>query len=425
MMLRKLLLSLCLLPLVAGWSGRVAAQSNGTDTAAAGRLTVGGYSEAVYQRFFYSDDFNRYTYPENYSSGFDRGSTDLPHVVFFMSYDFGRGWKVSSEIEFEHGGTGSAVEIEAEEFGEYEQEVEKGGEVALEQFWIEKRFADALHLRMGHFVVPVGATNNRHFPTEYFTVLRPEGESTILPLTWHQTGISLWGTISHWRYELQLIGGLDADRFGSANWIKLGATSPYEFKLATDVATALRIDNFSFPGLRLSVSGYYGQSSSNSLKAERYSGLMGDVAIGSFDSEYNRHNVIARANFVYGHLGNSAEISKINKSLPALAPSPHTDVASDAMCWSAEAGYNIMSWFTATESLYPFLRYEYYNSMENTVAGMLADARYKRSLITAGINYMPIPQLVIKAGYSARMFDSPYNTENTVSFGVMYTGMFY
>lgn len=59
---------------------------------------------------------------------------DLPHVVIFLSYDFGKGWKMSSEIEFEQGGTESAVEIESEETGEYEKEIERGGEVALEQF---------------------------------------------------------------------------------------------------------------------------------------------------------------------------------------------------------------------------------------------------------------------------------------------------
>jgi hypothetical protein len=41
-------------------------------------------------------------------------------VVIFLGYDFGKGWSMSSEIEFEHGGTESAVEIETEEAGEYE-----------------------------------------------------------------------------------------------------------------------------------------------------------------------------------------------------------------------------------------------------------------------------------------------------------------
>ena len=97
------------------------------------------------------------------------------------------------EIEFEHGGTESAIELEAEESGEYEREVERGGEVALEQFWLQKSFSRAFNIRAGHIVVPVGLNNSHHEPLNFFTVYRPEGENTILPSTWHQTGVSLCG----------------------------------------------------------------------------------------------------------------------------------------------------------------------------------------------------------------------------------------
>ena len=69
-------------------------------------------------------------------------------------------------------------------------------------------------------VVPVGMTNAHHLPTEFFGVYRPEGENTILPCTWHETGISLWGRAGQWRYEAMLLAGLDSDRFGSKEWVK-------------------------------------------------------------------------------------------------------------------------------------------------------------------------------------------------------------
>lgn len=57
------------------------------------------------------------------------------------------------EIEFEYGGTGSAREIEwYEENGEYEVEIEKGGEVALEQFHITKLIHPAFNIRAGHMI---------------------------------------------------------------------------------------------------------------------------------------------------------------------------------------------------------------------------------------------------------------------------------
>ena len=129
------------------------------------RLTIGGYGEAVASRMFYSNNYKRYTSADLYKNDQGFGQFDLPHVVIYLGYDFGKGWSMGSEIEFEHGGTESAVEVEEEETGEYESEVERGGEVALEQFWLQKSFSSAFNLRMGHMVVPVGGTNNSHMPT--------------------------------------------------------------------------------------------------------------------------------------------------------------------------------------------------------------------------------------------------------------------
>ena len=137
------------------------------------------------------------------------------------------------------------------EGGEWEQETEKGGEVELEQFWLQKTFAPWANLRVGHIVVPVGLNNAHHEPTNFFTVYRPEGENTIMPSTWHQTGISFWGRYGKFRYEAQLLAGLNADNFTNVGWIKKGHKSPMEFDVANKYATAVRIDNYSVPGLRI------------------------------------------------------------------------------------------------------------------------------------------------------------------------------
>ncbi|MBR0292601.1 MAG: hypothetical protein IJQ79_10785, partial [Bacteroidales bacterium] len=109
------------------------------DSGQRGGLTVGGYGEVALSRNFYSDNVYRYSSASSHA-GEQHGRFDIPHAVVYLSYDFGKGWKMQTEIEFEHTGTGGAVEKEFEEAGEWETEVEKGGEVELEQFWIEKSF---------------------------------------------------------------------------------------------------------------------------------------------------------------------------------------------------------------------------------------------------------------------------------------------
>ena len=334
---------------------------------------------------------------------------------------------MSAEIEFEHGGTGATIEMEEDEVGEYEQEVERGGEVVLEQFWIQKKFNDAINLRVGHIIVPVGFTNEYHMPIEFFTVLRPEEENAILPLTWHETGISLWGIKNDWKYTFMFIAGLDADRFDSKGWVKGGSSSPYEFKIANAFAGAFRVENYTVKGLRMGLSGYYGHSAKNSLKADRYKDIKGAVMIGSFDATYKDHNVWAQGSFSYGHLTDSKRISDINKNMPKAAPTPGTPVASDAISYFVEVGYDFFSLSTKLKNknkFYLFGHYGYYNSMLETEGNILADARYGRHIIAAGINYYPLPQIAVKAEYSARMFKHPYNTEQGISLGIVYSGLF-
>ena len=424
------LILLCFLALsAAAQSNEEPSQSASTETSPGKkqpRLTLGGYGEVALQKMFFSDDVYRYKHPETYKN--DRhGRFDLPHVVFYVAYDFGRGWKVSAEVEFEHGGTGSAVEIENEEAGEYESEIEKGGEVVLEQFWIQKSWSKSVNLRLGHIIVPIGLTNQYHMPTEFFSVLRPE-EANILPCTWHETGISFLGRTGVWNYEAQFLAGLDAERFSNANWVQDGAVSPYEFSIANNYAFALRVDNYSVKGLRMGLSGYVGNSATNSLKSRRYDGVEGQVSIGSVDAVYDDHNILFRGNLIYGHLSDSYDISSINKKLPSASPSPKTNVASDAMSWFVEAGYDVMSFFPSrkykNDKLYVYAHYGYFNSMYKVVSGIDKKAWTEKNIFSAGINYFPIKELVIKTEYTLHKFNAPFNNEPTISFGIGYAGLF-
>ena len=312
------------------------------------RLSVGGYGEAVYTYNMYSDNFGIYSSPETYRNVKGHGRFDLPHVVVMLGYDFGRGWTLGMEIEFEHGGVEAAVERENEEAGEFEKEIERGGEVALEQFWIQKTFFPQLNLKAGHIIVPVGLTNTYHLPTQFFTVYRPEGENTIIPCTWHETGISLWGKTGQWRYELMMVAGLNSMMFSTSGWVHDGSASPYEFKAANRLAGAFRVDNYSVKGLRMGLSGYVGDSFNNDITtnaATRYEGARGTVAIGAFDFEYNDHNIIARGSVDYGRLSDVAYINSMNSSSNHTDSSPyaHSLVGRAAFAAGAEVGYDFFS----------------------------------------------------------------------------------
>ena len=395
------------------------------------RLSVGGYGEIAYGRNFYSDHVSRYSQPELHKDDPSHGRFDIPHAVIYMGYDFGKGWSFGTEIEFEHGGAGIAYEKEDEEGGEWEQETEKGGEVELEQFWIQKSFSRAANLRMGHIVVPVGLNNAHHEPLSFFTVYRPEGESTILPSTWHQTGVSFWGRSGDFRYEAQVLAGLNADNFTNTGWISKGHKSPMEYDVANKYGASLRLDNYSIRGLRIGLSGYYGHSIGNSYPRNANgvdAEYKGQVAIGAIDFTYNDHNWILRGQADYGYLGDAEQLKYVYNRLNSKSPFKHSAfVSKNAYAVGFEAGYNVFSQIAYmrahNKKMYVFGRYEAYNPYaSNTKATAYDYTAVKR--LAVGVNYYPIPQIVVKAEYSNRFLKSIYNNEPAINIGVAYEGFF-
>ena len=412
-----------------------------------GKFTIGGYGEVTAKHCFYSNNYLRYgKNPEKYA-GDHYGEFDLPHVVINMGYDFGYGWSMGTEIEFEHGGTESAIEIEEEEGGEYEGEIERGGEVALEQFWLQKKFNRYAILRAGMQVIPVGGLNAHHESTEYFGVYRNEGEFTIIPSTWHEVALTFMGSSPKgWHYQVMFLPGLDSDRFNRKNWVKPGAGSPYEFKLANVFAAAARVDYTGVKGLRLSLSGYCGNSfrntlskSNSELDASTYKDVKGTVSIGSFDFAYKDYGLIIRGSATYGHLSDAAAITQYNIAMRKGSVSSKQWVASDALAASVEIGYDFLSLSNNAKvnrhKLYLFGRYDYYDSMfryDNKPTDMYSWCGRHRAAV--GINYFPIKQVGVKAEFSYGILKQGtradgtrgkiYNDEPQIAVGVVYAGFF-
>ena len=395
------------------------------------RLSVGGYGEVAMSRNFYSDHVSRYSLADEHKNDPSHGRFDIPHAVIYLGYDFGKGWTMGTEIEFEHGGVGMAYEKEDEEGGEWEQEVEKGGEVELEQFWIQKSFGRWANIKAGHIVVPVGLNNAYHEPLNFFTVYRPEGENTILPSTWHQTGVSFWGRTKGWRYELQFLAGLNSDNFTNTGWIKKGPGTPTEGEIATKYGTALRIDNYCIKGLRIGLSGYYGHAIGNSYpnnKDGAESKYKGVVAIGAIDFTYNNYNWIVRGQADYGYLSDAKQLKYFTNRLNGLSPFHHSAfVSKNAFAYGIEAGYNVFSQIEKlrqdNQKLYLFGRYEHYNPYASKTKNTSYDYTNVQRM-AVGINYYPVKQIVVKAEYSHRFLKSQYNNEPAINIGVAYEGWF-
>ncbi len=397
------------------------------------RFRVGGYGEMLAN--FKDYGINRYYGSTEGNADARRNTISIPRFVLAFDYKFTDRWALGAEIEFEAGGTGAAYELENSENGEYETEVEKGGEVALEQFHITRLILPELNVRVGHMVLPIGLTNAHHEPVNFFGTSRPEGETHIIPSTWHETGISLFGTLgSGWAtfdYQAMLVAGLNANGFDRTSWAAGGKTSIFEFDNFTSPAYVARIDYRGVPGLRVGASWYFCRDiGSNSDKPDYYKSIGRiPLRIYTVDAQYQCPYLTFRGACIFGNLGNSAQLSSVNSALGNKSPySRTTPIAKRAVSYGAELGLNLrnITGLKKFPSLWPFARYEYYNPQQEVVTRQAADEREKVSMWTAGLNWRALPNLVFKADYTTRRIGGgKYNNENEFALGVAYVGWFW
>lgn len=109
-----------------------------------------------------------------------------------------------------------------------------------------------------------------------------------------------------------------------------------------------------------------------------------------------------------------------------------TPVAKRAVSYGGEIGFNLRNIIGLNiPDLVPFARYEYYNPQEKVVGNYSADRRLQTSMWVAGVNWRPLPNLIVKADYTTRQIGTSkpfgkgiYNSENEFAVGVAFVGWF-
>ncbi|MCH5310979.1 MAG: hypothetical protein J1E57_03345 [Prevotella sp.] len=396
---------------------------------------IGGYGEMVAAWKDYG--INRFSGVKYGNTKKKRATIAIPRFVVAFDYKLSQKWILGAEVEFESGGTGTALELENTENGEYETEIEKGGEVAIEQFHITRLIVPEFNVRVGHMIVPVGLTNSHHEPNLFFGTVRPEGETTLLPSTWHETGIEFFGTfgkgLERFNYQAMIVAGLNANGFDRNAWAGGAKQGFFESDNFTSPAYVARLDWRGVKGLRVGASIYYcaniGANSDKYQTYEQYGKI--PLTIWSADAQYIGKYVTARANIINGNLSKADKVSDANGLLSNKSPySRLTPVAKRAVSYGGEIGLNIAAIYGSKKCpvIYPFARYEHYNPQEKVTGNHTADLRLQTSMWVAGVNWRALPGLIIKADYTTRQIGTgkvfgkgTYNSENEFAVGVAFT----
>src|SRR5437879_11334186 len=159
------------------------------------RTPVGGYGEG------------HYTNPTGPKTP---AVVNLARFVVYLAHSFDDRLAFRSELE---------VEDAKVEGGK------PGGEVGLEQAYLDYRLADWITLRTVLVLPPVGIINETHEPPTFNGVDRPGFDHDVIPTTWREIGLGAVGTIpgrSGLAYRVYLVTGLRADGLSGGDGVRAG-----------------------------------------------------------------------------------------------------------------------------------------------------------------------------------------------------------
>ncbi|MBC7661112.1 MAG: hypothetical protein H7249_15545 [Chitinophagaceae bacterium] len=385
------------------------------------KIEVSGYGEIIYK---YSDFGPNQRASTRGSKRDQRVDLDMTRFAIELEAELARGFKLEAELEIEHGGTGSAVDLEYEEGGEYENDVEKGGEVAFENLFLEKSLGNH-RLRIGKFPVALGLLPDHHDPLDFLGAVRPESESHIIPNNWSEIGIDYAYKTPLNTYALQLVNGLDSTGFSSQEFIVGGFQQKFMSSKATDPAFVARWSTRLIPGLDTGFSLYYGETSRNrpqsdlvkkcassSVNADAVNNVApcpyvkAPVTLIAWEAagEWDKIRLLASA--LQGKIKNAAEINARNANLSTkYVGILRSAVAERAYAAWAEAGYSFVG-YESDDRITPFVRYEQYDTIDKPAPGQADVDRFDRRVWTLGADYQFAKSVIIKIDTARRTFVS-------------------
>lgn len=325
-------------------------------------VSIGGYGEMVYQNFAKKNESDgpsgKYT------------ETDFLRAIVYVGYKFSDKWLLNTEFEFEHATTS------------------RKGEVSVEFAYLDYMAHENFNLRFGMLLVPMGLVNEFHEPTLFYSVNRPATERQIIPSTWRENGLGFYGDYKNISYRFYVVNGMDGKAFGQSG-LRDGRQKGGN-ALAEDLAATGRFDWEITPGVTTGVSFYYGESDQD-LGPKQKLDLSTAIFDWHFEAAYKGLRVRALA--AMANLGDVRRFNTLNNK----------KVAEQMFGGYLEVGYDVLSLTSVqNQALIPFVRYEVLNTQAGMPEGFEAleeKSAYDQTILTGGIAYKPLPQLVFKGDF--------------------------
>ena len=344
-------------------------------------VSIGGYGEALVQDYAASADDGTRTGKERVA--------DLLRAVLYFGYKFTDTIVLNTEIEFEHGTTGEGSE--------------EKGEVSVEFATLDFLLDDAINIRTGLVLMPVGIINEMHEPPTFLGARRPDVESRVIPSTWREIGVGVFGDLGPVSYRAYVVNGFDAEGFSGDQGLREGRQGGSE-ATARDLGFVARADYNGIAGLVAGASFYTGHSGQG---AEDSHGRRIDGGITLYDlhAEYVFRGLQIRALWANVRVRDAERISRdilmLDPSDPNNPSMAEEAVGSRIQGWYGQVGYDLLSSFSGgtAQSVIPFVRYERYDTQDRVPTDFITTGANDVKVVTYGAVYKPIPHLAIKLDF--------------------------
>jgi hypothetical protein len=326
--------------------------------------TIGGYGEVHYT---------------NRSGRNTPAEINFRRFVVYLAHTFDERLTFRSELEVED------AKIEGGS---------PGGEVALEQAFLDYRLSDRVTLRSGLVLPPLGIINETHEPPTFNGVERPAFDHDVLPTTWRELGVGILGTLpvtEGLSYRLYVVNGFKATGFSGDEGIRGGRQEGREASFANPSLTG-RLE-WARPGLKIGGSFWYGGTTAGDT-------LLGNgtfaapVAIVSADARYDRGGLSMRGVVASIHIGDADTINALYSSA----------VGSRIAGGYLEAAYNVLPLIASRtkQRLNAFVRHERYDTQADVPTGTARNPEFARRITTIGLTYKPTWNTAFKGDYEVR-----------------------
>lgn len=334
-------------------------------------VTLGGYGEALYQNFSSRNQSREPSLRDD--------QVTLLRAVVYLGYKFDEHFLLNTEIEYENAVVAS----------------DKGGEAEIEFAYIDYRHSRLFNARAGLVLIPMGLVNTLHEPTSFLGALRPDVEERIIPSTWRELGFGFYGEAGPVTYHAYLVNGLNAAGYDAGEGIREGRQEGSE-ALARNWAFTGRLDYTGTPGLLLGASVFSGKAGQGRVTPSGRA-VAATTTVWDAHADWRWRGVWLRGLYASSTVGDAALVNELNGF------EGDESVGSRQKGWYLQGAFDVLSLTSGSRaSLFSFARYEQSDTQASVPAGYERNPENDARVLTIGLAFKPIEQLVVKTDWQQR-----------------------